>query len=782
MKLFLSSVLLAFVFQAAPIGAQERPAVRPIPIPFRENGYSNFESQAFNTKAEFDAFIAGTANQIGWNNRPAFIEALQKANVDFAHEAVVILRHTESSGSVRVTFAPLTPNTRKLICWMRGSVLAGGGTMDMAYYGKALVVSRSAVSEVEFRDVVGGSKERELPPVIFQITAEASPDQTPRPADKVTSANHREEAISRLFGIVNELKSEPDTAGAALLQSEIADVLWKFDEPGARVIFRAAFDSVRQLKADSSSVADAEAKAEALRDARRRANAIKLILRRYGLHDRKGAETWLQDFENEQEAGKKKSNSQRMSLARAELLAQLAAALAAQDAGEALRLGVLSLNAESIPPSFAGLLMALRRADKAIGDELFRQALVALRANGMQYDAALLALTNYQFFANGSPVPDANPTDVTLITQYFVDAAAAQSALLGGGQLTPDQQISLSQVYSFLNARAVPIMAQNAPAKLTLLQTNLAELSKALTPAQLQQAEMLASSTRTSPISGRPDDANIEARIRRAEQEKNADTRDWMFRNLVSSVMWTQPEKALELAQKIDDLPLRAQAEDDVYLVMLAGAFRGGSNENARDIALKMNDKPIGARWLAEIATQRSSLAAGRAMNLLSEAYTIANKSDHDAAKVEALLFIAQQFLKFDRERAFDILSEALKTVNRVEPKPLPPMKPGDSTIRTISFTMVNGKERSTALRPTLNSIDFNEVADFVQLDYVANVRAGRQSEGSSAAGKIFHRGEPKCPGCPANRHRLRTVTGRHPASELIRWAVALATARIDSR
>ena len=97
MKLFLSLVLLAFVFHAAPSGAQERPAVRPIPIPFRENGYSNFESQAFNTKAEFDAFIAGTANQIGWNNRQAFVEALQKANVDFAHEAVVILRHTESA-------------------------------------------------------------------------------------------------------------------------------------------------------------------------------------------------------------------------------------------------------------------------------------------------------------------------------------------------------------------------------------------------------------------------------------------------------------------------------------------------------------------------------------------------------------------------------------------------------------------------------------------------------------------------------------------------------------
>jgi len=78
MKLFLTSVLLALVFQAAPLCAQEPSAVRMVPIPDRENGYSNFQSITFNTKAEFDSFLAGTANQTGWNNRQAFVEALQK--------------------------------------------------------------------------------------------------------------------------------------------------------------------------------------------------------------------------------------------------------------------------------------------------------------------------------------------------------------------------------------------------------------------------------------------------------------------------------------------------------------------------------------------------------------------------------------------------------------------------------------------------------------------------------------------------------------------------------
>src|SRR5580765_4634536 len=162
MKLFLSSVLLTLVLQAAPLAAQERQAFRVIPIPNRENGYGNFESIAFNSKAEFEAFLAGASRQPGWNSRQAFVDALQNANIDFAREALVLLRHSEGSGAVRVTFETPTLSDRKLVCQIRGKSLTGGGTADMAYYCFAVVVSRSLVSEVELRDVVGGFKEREL--------------------------------------------------------------------------------------------------------------------------------------------------------------------------------------------------------------------------------------------------------------------------------------------------------------------------------------------------------------------------------------------------------------------------------------------------------------------------------------------------------------------------------------------------------------------------------------------------------------------------------------------
>ena len=171
MKLVLTSLFLTLFIHAGPPVAQESQGVRLIPIPNRENGYSNFDSVAFNTKAEFESFLAGTSKQLGWTSRQAFADALHDANIDFTREALVLLRHTEGSGGVRVNFETPTLVDRKLVCQIRGKALIGMGTADMAYYCFAVVVTRSLVSEVELRAVVGGFKERELAPIAFPIRA-----------------------------------------------------------------------------------------------------------------------------------------------------------------------------------------------------------------------------------------------------------------------------------------------------------------------------------------------------------------------------------------------------------------------------------------------------------------------------------------------------------------------------------------------------------------------------------------------------------------------------------
>ncbi len=162
------SFILLFVVYPSPT---KKPAFRIVPILPRENGYSNFASVAFTTKEQFESFISKTPAQIGWNNRREFENALREANIDFSREALILLRHTESSGSVAVTFDPPILKDSKLICKIHGKAVVGMATGDMADYCFAVVVSKSAVTQVELQAVEGGFRERPLPSILFTIAS-----------------------------------------------------------------------------------------------------------------------------------------------------------------------------------------------------------------------------------------------------------------------------------------------------------------------------------------------------------------------------------------------------------------------------------------------------------------------------------------------------------------------------------------------------------------------------------------------------------------------------------
>ena len=561
---------------------------------------------------------------------------------------------------------------------------------------------------------------------VFLAPANLSAQQSKKGGDKAAdaeavAASNRQEAIAQLFGIVNELKSAPDPATVALLQSEVADLLWQFDEPAARAIFRLAFDTVRQAPSNESSSIDATAKREAMNQSRRRISALRTILKRYGLHDRKGAEAWLKNFENDVKAEKTTSRgSDKISQEQAELTAEMALGVVSQNPREALRLGLLSLSGEEIPSAFGLLLMELRGKDKTLSDLLFRQAVVTMRLNGLKYDAALLPLTNYQFFWNGQPLPDASRADVGLIIQYFVDAAGAQVARRRSG-VSGEEKASMGRFYNFLAGQAMPIVALNSPDRLVLLQSNVNELARGLDKNQQQQAGMLAALKRQTSESFNGDDSDVDSQIHRAEREKDSSTRNLLLRNLALRVMRRDPERALSVAGKIDNMDARAQTEDDVYLALLQNAFGGSHYDEARTLALKFNDPNRRARWLIQIASRLSPRSKDHteAANLLSQAYSIVEKNDNTPGKLQVLLLIANEFVRFDQDRGFDILSDAVTTANRLDKVQPKANSSSPINLKVISITVVGGKEVSTDDRVTVDSIDFDEISEFVKRNYV---------------------------------------------------------------
>ena len=145
-------------------GSERSKTFRLIPIPKRAYGYGRMDSVVIRTKAELDGFLKGVPRQGGWNNRKGFEDAIGKAKVDFGKEALVLLCHAETSGSVQVTFRKPTLRGRRLTCRIAREV-PEIGTADMAYYCFALAVSKSDVSKVELQVAGRKSIEIELPVV-----------------------------------------------------------------------------------------------------------------------------------------------------------------------------------------------------------------------------------------------------------------------------------------------------------------------------------------------------------------------------------------------------------------------------------------------------------------------------------------------------------------------------------------------------------------------------------------------------------------------------------------
>lgn len=170
MKIVPCCLLLAALFHPGQLIDASVQSFRIIPIPTREYGYNNFASIAFMSQNELDAFLKKQSKQI-WNKRQAFEDALLNAKVDFSKEALVLLRHTEGSGSVKVTFETPVLQGRNLVCEIKGRPIPPGfgGTGDMAYYCFAVAVSKAHVSQVELQAVQGGFSARRLDPIVLPI-------------------------------------------------------------------------------------------------------------------------------------------------------------------------------------------------------------------------------------------------------------------------------------------------------------------------------------------------------------------------------------------------------------------------------------------------------------------------------------------------------------------------------------------------------------------------------------------------------------------------------------
>ena len=98
------------------------------------------------TEIELGRFFAQIRAQKIWNEPSEFIDAIRQAKLDFGNEALVLIRHTEGSGSNQVRFRPrVIGRTMKCDIWRRKAYVR---TADWACYCTAFAVSKELVDRV----------------------------------------------------------------------------------------------------------------------------------------------------------------------------------------------------------------------------------------------------------------------------------------------------------------------------------------------------------------------------------------------------------------------------------------------------------------------------------------------------------------------------------------------------------------------------------------------------------------------------------------------------------
>lgn len=133
-----ATVLLVCVAADSPLDG-----VRRLPIPVRDGVYEEFETTTFTSDKGLKDFIQKGGKEYEWAAKywEAFAKTLTDAKVDFKTQALVLVRHSEASGSVRVRFELIEEKDGVLRATIRRKE-PSLGTCDMAYYCWGYVMPR----------------------------------------------------------------------------------------------------------------------------------------------------------------------------------------------------------------------------------------------------------------------------------------------------------------------------------------------------------------------------------------------------------------------------------------------------------------------------------------------------------------------------------------------------------------------------------------------------------------------------------------------------------------
>lgn len=498
----------------------------------------------------------------------------------------------------------------------------------------------------------------------------------------------RASAVTLVASLAEEARTYRDSALAARVQARAADALWNSEPERARTLFRRAWDSAESADREAKSLTEAERRERGGQSPNVRREVVGLAAK----HDRALGEEFLAKMDEARKSEDSSSPSlpstptaqtptgqrfnpdeppaamaQRLSLAQ-QLLEDGDTERALQFAGPALypvnTFGMLFLN-------------TLRERDKATADMRFA-SLLTQAANDPSSDANYVSLlasyvfTPYLYITvrpdgashtrrrreNNSPPEDMPPA---LRNSYL--NAAALILLRPLPPLDQDRSSSGRTGAYVVLTRLLPFFDRFAPGRAAALRARQSLLAQD-TPEQNRRAD--------DPILTRglaPEDPNhdqVQEALDKLGRAKDANERDMIYFRAAMAALDKDPDRARELAEKIEDADTRSQLIAFMAFQRVQDAVRAKKPEEALRLAHGDQLTSVQRIWgLTEAARLLTKSEPGRAAEALDEAAAEARKVDEDSPdRVRALVAIATQLAGLDRTRVWELMNEVVKSVN----------------------------------------------------------------------------------------------------------------------
>lgn len=497
----------------------------------------------------------------------------------------------------------------------------------------------------------------------------------------------RASAVTLVASLAEEARTYRDSALAARVQARAADALWDLEPERARSLFRRAWDAAESADKEARSLTEEERRVRGGQSPSVRREVVGLAAK----HDRALGEEFLTKMDESRKSEDSSPSqpsaptaqtptgqrfnpdeppavmAQRLSLAQ-QLLEDGDTERATQFAGPALypvnTFGMLFLN-------------TLREKDKASADRLFA-SLLAQAATDPSADANSVSLLGSYVFTpylyvtvrpdgashtrrrreNNSPPEDMPPA----LRNSFL-TTAAQILLRPLPPLDQDRSSSGRTGAYVVLTRLLPLFDRFAPDKAAALRARQSLLAQD-TPEQNRRPD--------DPILTRgvaPEDPNrdrVQEMLDRLGRAKDADERDMLYYQAAMAALDKDPDRARELAEKIEDADTRSQLIAYMAFQRVQNAVHEKKAEEALRLAHGDQLTPVQRVWgLTEAARLLAKSEPGRATEALDEAAAEARKLDDDSPdRVRALVAIATQMAGLDRTRVWELMNEVVKSVN----------------------------------------------------------------------------------------------------------------------